>query len=129
MAFDWNQYLKHAGELRNSHEEAHQRTAISRSYYSAFNIARLFLEAKQRPANTDNHERFWSQVREVTGDIELQTMGQRTRRLRHKADYKCDFPKIGEELRVAMQNCTLIIHKISKLDRTPEPILPGSALK
>jgi uncharacterized protein (UPF0332 family) len=48
MSFDWHAYLNVADELINqqrtpSLEEAYFRSAISRSYYSAFGIARAFL--------------------------------------------------------------------------------------
>ena len=128
MPFDWNEYLTLAEELRKNNGEAHQRSAISRGYYSAFNLAKCYLRDKQRTINTDNHKQFWSHVRTVSGEIELQTMGQRVRLIRKYADYDCELPKLTDEVKTAMLYSAKIVYLISKLDRTPTPVLPGSGL-
>ncbi|MGH9756003.1 MAG: hypothetical protein ACREA2_24750 [Blastocatellia bacterium] len=46
MAFDWADYATLATSLRTQPDEASQRTAISRLYYSALHQARLYLESE-----------------------------------------------------------------------------------
>ncbi len=41
MSFYWKEYFKLAEKLNESSEESYKRSAISRAYYSVFNLIRL----------------------------------------------------------------------------------------
>lgn len=41
MSFAWKEYFKLAEKLNESSEESYKRSAISRAYYSVFNLIRL----------------------------------------------------------------------------------------
>jgi hypothetical protein len=129
MAFDWNEYMKLASELRETKQEAYMRSAISRSYYGAYNIARSYLKAKKRDWQIQEHTQLWSQVGRVSRNIEIQTLGQRVRKIRRKADYDFDFPDVEAQLTTAMMNSAQIIHLIKQLNHDPEPIVPDSTVK
>lgn len=120
MSFDWNKYFDLAVDLRKTNEEAYIRSAISRSYYCAFNTAKYYLKAKNRDVNTVNHDQLWSQVRSVSGNLEIQVLGQRVKRLRKMADYDSVFPKIDSELVIAMVNTTQILQLLKGFDHKPD---------
>jgi hypothetical protein len=64
MAFDWHSYLALAKTLATATtDEASLRSAVSRSYYSAFNLAMLRAEANGYGDESDaigsSHYRLW----------------------------------------------------------------------
>ena len=63
MAFDWSKYLELAKNLSDTADEASLRTAVSRSYYCAYNLAlaRAKLNQYRPPPDTMGgiHEQLW----------------------------------------------------------------------
>jgi uncharacterized protein (UPF0332 family) len=63
MAFGWEDYLSLANDLKDQHNEAALRSAVSRAYYAAFNIAKDFL-GKNGIVISENkasvHQEVWS---------------------------------------------------------------------
>ncbi len=124
--FDWNLYLKLAESLAGTHEEAYYRSAISRSYYSAFNLARSYLKTKKRDYSMRDHERLWSQMSAVSGEPKIQTFGNRVKEVRHRADYDFECTDLKADLRFALMNTYEIVKLIAGLDTEPNPIAIGS---
>ena len=90
-AFDWSQYLVLAKDLGSRSEEAAVRSAISRAYYAAYNVARSFCaNAGISIIDTGNlHKDLWDAFLRKGGRTfaSVYDKGQRLRRKRTKADY------------------------------------------
>lgn len=104
MPFDWNNFLTLATELATKTDEASHRTAISRAYYCAFNLAAARAESKvgPRPKDAPSHQWCWDQY---IGTLnlacrQLGNTGDRMKRLRVKADYHAtDIFRLDDEVR------------------------------
>src|SRR6266571_2146542 len=92
MPFDWKDFLSLAQQLASSTEEASKRTAISRAYYCAFNLAfeRAELVGCRYPGREGYHQGCWRKYSE-TPDFSCQKIGaegKRMLKLRVRADYE-----------------------------------------
>ena len=76
-----------------------------------------------------DHERLWTQVARVSGNPKIQSYGNRVKEIRHRADYDFECPNLKSDLQYAMLNTYEILKMIDDLDRTPDPVVPGSGLK
>ena len=127
MKFDWSEYFNLAKELAATSKEAELRSAVSRSYYSAFCLARNYLRDIQQ------YPRLW---RNITYDINAhkyvaekfiynQSKSQimieigkdlsRLRKMRNKADYEDTMFNLKREARTALMLAENIISALSKL--------------
>ena len=91
MAFDWIKYLTLARELVARNEEEFLRSAVSRAYYAAYNLALAYCNTNniQILHNHGSHEDLWDAFLRQ-GDLILdivQAKGDRLRIRRTKADY------------------------------------------
>ena len=99
--FNWEDYLQLAEELFEQNTEASLRSAISRAYYAAYHMAKLWLEqedpfmAKDIQNSAISHEGLWNRIKRIKdfsgsyrkiGDKGLSIKGYR-----HIADYKAEF--------------------------------------
>ena len=104
MPFDWNNYLILAEELAIRTDEASKRTAISRAYYCAFNLAftRAVRTAGPHLKNERYHSWCWSKY-EGTPDGSCRQLGidgSRMHRRRVIADYEAaDIPRLDDQVR------------------------------
>jgi len=103
MAFDWIEYLNLATELSTHPDEASQRTAVSRAYYFAYNIAKDRAIANQysQPEDGSSHDNLWALYNRNSssdGCKRLALLGGRMKRKRVIADYRQHFSRINEEL-------------------------------
>jgi len=114
MPFDFNQFLTLATALAANPDEASQRTAISRAYYTVFHSARGRIELtvgtwedRKNPArigrhkDLSSHEWCWKQFRETndTACRQIAAEGDRMKTRRTKADYKpADYGNINAEV-------------------------------
>lgn len=101
MPFDWNEFLSLAQQLARRNDEASKRTAISRAYYCAFNIAFERAESRgcRRPKGEGSHQWCWRQYSQNSDSAcaKLGAAGDRMKRLRVKVDYKpADIPRLDE---------------------------------
>lgn len=94
MSFDWNEYLLLAKRLSGLGNDAANRSAVSRAYYSAFHAASVSLEnnrVKTNPKYTrDRHLRVWN-IYMDSADKECRRIGNGGQRLkyeRQQADYE-----------------------------------------
>jgi uncharacterized protein (UPF0332 family) len=96
MSFDWNLYLQLAKQLRAAADEASQRSAVSRAYYSAFHFASASIKANNIGTDPkydrDRHLRIWKAYID-SKKKDCQRIGNRGQRLkleRQKADYDAE---------------------------------------
>ena len=92
MAFDWNEFLSLARYLARSADEASKRTAISRAYYCAFNLAFERAESVgcRYPGGEGFHRWCWHKYSDTPDSScrKLGVDGNRMLALRVRADYK-----------------------------------------
>lgn len=92
MPFDWNDFLTLAQQLSTSADEASKRTAISRAYYCAFNLAFERAESVgcHHPKREGYHHWTWRKYSETPDPScrKLGVEGSRMLALRVRADYK-----------------------------------------
>lgn len=93
---NWQLYVVLAKVLANQPFEAAERSAVSRSYYGAFNLSRRWLEANVTPIdNRRAHEQVWETFRtadfasdETRGTCRLiGRLGGALHLLRNQVDY------------------------------------------
>jgi hypothetical protein len=94
MPFDWSEFLTLAEQLSQNPaaNEASLRTAISRTYYSIFNVAyaRAMTTAGPFPGNQGMHQWCWVKYTS-TGDQacrQLGLTGERLKQRRIRVDYQ-----------------------------------------
>lgn len=124
MAFDWHSYLALAKVLAAATtDEASLRSAISRSYYSTFNLAMQRAEANGYRNKFDetgsSHDLLWKLYSRNThaGCARLSILGPRIKRRRVKADYEHDFNRLPEALKDAIKDadeCVAILSSLPK---------------
>lgn len=114
-SFDWKDYLTIATGLAAQKTEGAMRSAISRSYYFAFNVTRQCARRENPLVVTTDHTIFWRQVSELWADQSLQTYGDRIRRDRNRADYYDTFPKLEEQLKATIVTSIRIVNEVTKL--------------
>jgi uncharacterized protein (UPF0332 family) len=124
MAFDWHSYLALAKTLAAATtDEASLRSAVSRSYYSAFNLAKMRAEANGYRNKFDavgsSHDLLWELYsrNNHAGCLRLSILGPRMKRRRVKADYRDHFNQLPEELKDAIEDadeCVTILSSLPK---------------
>jgi hypothetical protein len=116
MAFDWNGYLTLAEELAlNTSDEARLRSAISRSYYCAYNLAKSYLK-KINPTvvPASSHRQLWNEFTGIADKINIQSWGDRSRAIRNKADYDDTINNLDRDVRMVLANVRYIIAELEK---------------
>jgi len=121
MSFDWSLYIEIARKLvavkANGLEEARFRTAISRSYYGVFCIAREFVESSKPLGRQSIH---WKVIKALQGsdDPVKKEIGANLKRLkkqREHCDYKKD-PTIGKgDADLAYQRATRLLQDLERV--------------
>ena len=120
MSFDWNQYLLLAKRLANeTADEAALRSAVSRAYYCAFNLAaaRAAENRCRLSPSGGSHEKVWTLYAESEdlGCQRLGAIGPRLKRRRVIADYRSQFGL--DEVAGAMEDaeeCITIIESLAR---------------
>lgn len=104
MPFDWANYTTLANSLRAQPDEASQRTAISRLYYSTFHQARLYLESEGvafSQMGPGTHRQVWDEfMRRGRSHRPIGVQGLRLQANRVSADYDdqvANFDELVEE--------------------------------
>jgi hypothetical protein len=95
LSFDWREYLRLAKQLGGQADEAAQRSAISRAYYSVFSDAEKSVHhagGLSQMRQGDTHSRVWNayeQHRERRV-FNIGIVGKRLQSGRVDADYKAE---------------------------------------
>jgi hypothetical protein len=129
-AFDWNEFLRLAIKLSNDADEASQRTAISRAYYFAFNMAmRRAVANGYRFAEGvgSTHDQLWALYDRNTDAAsrckQIAFLGGRIKRKRVIADYRPVFSNPSQELLGVIEDAKKCAEILSVLDvKYPEPV-------
>ena len=121
MAFDWPDYLKLADELSKRTEEACLRTAISRSYYYIYHLAKQRLDENQfiivRGEGT--HRQIWEKF-EVEADFRCKKLYDLAKILldkRKRADYEVPYAKIESEFPIILELARKFAKDLADLDK------------
>jgi len=107
MAFDWPDFLTLADELSQRPEEGCMRTAISRSYYYVYHLARQRIIANQFPLvrGGDTHKQVWEKF-ENDPDYRCKKLYELAKKLhdkRRQADYELIYPRIEGEFPAVLE--------------------------
>jgi uncharacterized protein (UPF0332 family) len=122
MSFDWTLYIEIARKLiavkANGLDEARFRTAIGRSYYGVFCIAREFVESS-KPTPLDPKFIHWQVINALEGsDHPLQRkIGanlKRLKRQREDCDYKKDCTVREQDAEQAYTVATRVLENLEK---------------
>jgi uncharacterized protein (UPF0332 family) len=105
MPFDWNTYKTLADELRQRNDEASQRSAISRLYYSIYWKARILLEEEDSTFSVpieNSHAVVWRRFRDKGPSRRtIFNNGQRLKEYRQMADYESEIQKLEDTVTAA----------------------------
>jgi uncharacterized protein (UPF0332 family) len=97
--FTWTEFLALAKSLSQNTDEASLRSAVSRAYYSVFNVALARAEERgYRPkgdARGGMHDLLWQMYERNEDDVcrQISVLGPRMKRRRVIADYKTLFSR------------------------------------
>ncbi len=121
MAFDWQNYLIFAEELKSRTDEAAKRTAISRAYYCVFHKAKIYavekLDYVYRPENP-SHQSMWLKFKNKGITLNaIYNYGVKLKNFREDADYKDEFENIENCLIQTYHNATHILDQLTKLEK------------
>jgi len=130
LSFDWLEYLSLATKLAASDDEASQRSAISRAYYSLYITARRRLELSGVQIKGDQHRAVWDAYRsrsnpgqspDECGRIAMRANTLKWRRVR--ADYEDDYPGISSEVQDQLQQASRLLEQLRQIpqERIPTP--------
>jgi uncharacterized protein (UPF0332 family) len=128
MAFDWSKYLELAEELSKRQDEACLRAAISRAYYSVYNIAKKRDAVSKYRFNNDgnSHDELWDLYdrNSTSGECRrLAFVGKRLKRRRVEADYISIFARLNEEVPAILEDAKECVGILTNLDKNlPQPI-------
>ena len=119
MSFDWGEYERLAKDLRNNGDEASQRTAISRLYYSIYHQAlhalekndSTFLYSKDKPA----HQQVWDAYLKSRTLSSIGNKGKQLRYNREKADYHPQIIKLDQVLEESFQTAKTILAYLNQI--------------
>jgi hypothetical protein len=133
VPFNWNDYLTLAEDLSRRSDEAARRSAISRAYYAAYNLARQHLRdalgANVGPASEPippsgkrkgEHEWCWDKFCDSGHDgcIDIGELGKRLKGFRVEADYEANsaVARNAQGTDMVIQRAKTFIEKIEDLD-------------
>lgn len=97
MSFDWNEFRQLAEQLKQSKDEASQRTAISRIYYAVYHQAKIYLENEGFIFRQfeSSHRQIWDEFKNKGRTFAaIGNTGDRLRANRVKADYIAEIEDI-----------------------------------
>lgn len=120
MPFDWTNFLALAEELSGRADEASKRSAISRAYYYAFNLAFARAEATAGAVTGGEGSHAWCWNKYASTDDpgcrRIWLLGDRMKRSRIKADYrKDDIPRLDEVVQRTLEEAREVQVMIANL--------------
>jgi uncharacterized protein (UPF0332 family) len=127
MPFDWDKYKKLAEELKQRpvSDEAAQRSAISRLYYSVFWKARLLLEKEGINVPRESAHGFvWNKYRTQGGT--RRTIGDKGRQLqlkREDADYEAEMNHLEDDVIDSFKLADSVLHFLKMIQPSDEEII------
>lgn len=129
MSFDWSEYLRLAQQLGGLADDAANRSAVSRAYYSAFHAASLSVKSNKISTNPkyerDRHLRIWN-IYMDSANKECRRIGNRGQRLkaeRHYADYDAESSFSETRVQHAIAQAQAVVAALVR--NVPESFSPG----
>jgi uncharacterized protein (UPF0332 family) len=124
--FDWNEYLNLASTLSANADEASQRTATSRAYYTAFHAATL--HAKHNGYAERSHGRLWKMY-SSDADINarrISALGNQMKKAREDADYVAAVPRMSDIMMQQLADANTFVALLAQVPPTsPQPLPPS----
>ncbi len=120
---NWRDYLVLAENLEQTPDEAHQRSAISRAYYSAYHRALAYCETAlpsvRIPETGEAHDLVWRSLGTSGRKQErnASVKGDRLRAARRKADYRGNMTPRPADVRDAIANAKAIWSSLDDAER------------
>jgi uncharacterized protein (UPF0332 family) len=125
MAFDWADYAALANSLREQPDEASQRTAISRLYYSTFHQAPLYLESEGlilSQMGPGTHRQVWEEfTRRGSTHRPIGIQGFRLHANRVSADYDDQLANLDELVEESFQVSSKIRAYLKRIQAAKNP--------
>jgi len=119
--FIWPDYLELAIELSTRAEESCLRTAISRTYYFVFHLARQRILDNNFPIarGENSHRQVWEKFQKDPDPRcqKLYFTAQKIQDRRKRADYDISYPKIDSEFPAMIEMAQRFAQDLSQLDR------------
>jgi uncharacterized protein (UPF0332 family) len=129
QSFDWADYLTLATTLSANGDEASQRSAISRAYYSVFHAATL--HAKPNGYNERSHGRLWKMY-QADADLNarrLSVLGNQMKRAREDADYVAQVARVSDVMTLQLATATQFATVLAQVPHTSPQLLPPNSPK
>lgn len=125
ITFTWADYGSLAQKLRTDTDEASQRTAVSRLYYSVFHQARLYLEGEGVIFSTmgpSTHQQVWMEFqRRGRSHRAIGSLGGQLQKYRVQADYFDQISKLEEIAKDSFKNAETAITYLQRIQSTKNP--------
>lgn len=123
--FDWADYGSLAQKLRVDTDEASQRTAISRLYYSVFHQARLYLEGEGVIFSTmgpGSHQQVWKEFQQRgRSHRAIGSLGGQLQKYRVQADYFDQIGKLDEVVKDSFKNAEISLTYLKQILSAKNP--------
>lgn len=130
-AFDWTQYFHLARDLSTRPEEAALRSAISRAYYAAYNVAEIYLTDKgiPKPSTGNSHKDVWDAFLRKGGRTftSVADKGDRLRRKRTQADYDSILTGLSSKVTDSLNDANAILSYLKPSVGSPTSPTPASS--
>ena len=121
MPFEWTEYLALARRLAKENNEAAQRSAISRAYYSVYHSALSFLEQTENfSVSFENpaHKQVWDRFRRLgRTHAAVGLNGDRLRVNRAQADYYDDIRDLPNLVDDSFDRVDKVSHYLDQIGR------------
>jgi uncharacterized protein (UPF0332 family) len=124
--FNWADYLTLATVLSTNADEASQRSAISRAYYSVFHAATL--HAGRNGYNGRSHGRLWKmyQADADKNARRLSVLGNRMKKAREDADYAARISRINDVMTLQLAIAKQFAGVLAQVPAaSPQPLPPN----
>ena len=123
-SFNWIDYLTLARALSANADEASQRSAISRAYYSAFHAGTL--HAKPNGYNERNHGRLWKMYHADANlnAKRISVLGNQMKEAREEADYVAQVPRIADVMTAQLATAAQFATVLAQVPATSPQLLP-----
>jgi uncharacterized protein (UPF0332 family) len=123
-SFNWADYLTLAATLSANADEASQRSAISRAYYSAFHAATI--HARANGYNDRNHGRLWKMYQRDTdlNSRRLSVIGNQMKQAREDADYVAEVARVSDVMTDQLARATHFANILAQVSARSPQLLP-----
>ncbi len=125
-SFNWADYLTLATTLSANADEASQRSAISRAYYSAFHAATI--HARANGYNERSHGRLWKMYQQDSdlNSRRLSVIGNLMKKAREDADYVAQVARVIDVMTDQLARATQFANTLAQVPVRSPQLLPSN---